>query len=342
MPKDETIQQSFLRRIKEKIGPHVSLADELSSLLGISKDSVYRRMRDETSLTLHEIQVLCKHYEVSVDELFKDAFDVFHFQYKAINRHDFSFEKYLNYILDALKLISQFEEKELVFIAKDIPIFHHFNYPHLLEFKIFFWMKTYLDEPAYADEIFTLGKVPESLIEVSKKIWELYLKIPCTEIWSFETINTNLKQIEYYLESGLMESTDLALTLCDELSQQLFLIKHQAKVGRKVSSLDIKYATENSEGGKFDVFINEILIADNTIFFKMGDLRNTFLTYNTLNLLSTNDQEFCAQTESYIQQLKTKSTHISITSEKERNRFFKVLQERIIRLKSKIMNQMNI
>jgi len=81
--------------------------------------------------------------------------------------------------------------------------------------------------------------------------------------------------------------------------------------------------------GKFTLYKNEILISDNTIFFKMGDKRVTFITHNTMNLLTTAQESFCQQTEDYITNLINKSNLISLTGEKERNRFFNKMGEKI-------------
>ena len=43
----------------------------------------------------------------------------------------------------------------------------------------------------------------------------------------------------------------------------------------------------------FNLYKNDLIIADNTILFKMGEKRMVFLPYNTLNILSTTNEVFC-------------------------------------------------
>ncbi len=46
------IQQQLFKKIREQLPEHLSLADELSGLVGLSADSVYRRIRVKSRLTL--------------------------------------------------------------------------------------------------------------------------------------------------------------------------------------------------------------------------------------------------------------------------------------------------
>jgi hypothetical protein len=55
------IQNNFIELLKRSAPMHISLAEELSELLQISLDSVYRRLRCETDITLTETFAICKH-----------------------------------------------------------------------------------------------------------------------------------------------------------------------------------------------------------------------------------------------------------------------------------------
>jgi hypothetical protein len=81
------------------------------------------------------------------------------------------------------------------------------------------------------------------------------------------------------------------------------------------------------------MYNNEILIADNTVFARMGSKRSVYVNQNSLNLLLTFQEPFCEQTELYLQNLLKKSTQISLTGERERNRFFKNMSDRIMTFK---------
>ena len=70
--KTVTIQEDFFRQIKQKLPSHLSMADEIATLLNISQDSAYRRIRGEKPLTIDEIQLLqegVRQLDLTVDEL---------------------------------------------------------------------------------------------------------------------------------------------------------------------------------------------------------------------------------------------------------------------------------
>ena len=88
--------------------------------------------------------------------------------------------------------------------------------------------------------------------------------------------------------------------------------------------------------GTFRLYCNEVLLGDNTIFVSKDGRTKTFLTYNVINLLVTENSILCGQVESSLRNLTKKSTLISSTSEKERHKFFHTLHQKINDLREKI------
>ena len=55
--------------VKRLLPENQSIVDVLADLLEISSDSVYRRLRNETSLAIEEVSRICEHFNISFDEL---------------------------------------------------------------------------------------------------------------------------------------------------------------------------------------------------------------------------------------------------------------------------------
>jgi len=311
------------------MGQTMSLVDELSDLLSISKDSAYRRIRGETSLTFSEIAKLSKHFEISVDKLFQIQGNTISFDYRSLEI--LSFEDYLKSLLDNLNTINQHPERKLIYAAKDVPIFHYFQFQSLTAFKFFFWRKSILEYPEYQNKIFDFDLVPKGLLETGLKIWNGYLNLPSIEIWSNETINATLRQMEFYWEGGVLNGPD-ALVLCDQMDTLIHHIKREAELGKKI----FHNRDDSGSDKTFELYYNEVAIADNTILFLMGDSRITFIPHNMLNTLSTTHNDFGLHTEHYVRNMIKKSTLISSTAEKERNKFFKKMLGKVQVLRTKI------
>lgn len=325
------IQVRFFKRIKDVLLPQLSLVNEVADLLGISTDSAYRRIRGETALTMEELLLLLKHFRLSLEE-FNNAEDTISFSYKVIDNTEITFETYLNAILEDMEKINQAEQKEIIYAAKDVPIFHHFRYPELTAFKIFFWMKSILNCPSHEHIQFDSNSLSETDMVVADSILKFYISVPSTEIWTDETLNSTLKQVEYSWESGFFKEKEDALLICDQLEAMLNRIKKQAELGYKFLS---DPAAQQPEGN-FKLYLSEVMIGNNNILVKLGQNQVTYLTHNTLNYLITPNTSFCKETESSLRNLMSKSIVLSTASEKQRNQFFKRALDNTAALKARI------
>lgn len=329
--KESTVQIRFFKKIKDMLSPRISLVNEVSDLLGISNDSAYRRIRGETVLTMEELLALLKHYKLSLDGL-DSADDNVSFTYKLIDNTDITFEKYLSAILEDMRRIERVAQKEIIYAAKDIPLFHHFRFPELAAFKIFFWMKSILNCPAYESEVFDILSLKSEEMDLGREILKAYTAIPATEIWTEETLNSTLRQVEYFWDSGFFKARKDALLVCDQLHEMLQHIKKQAELGYKY----LLHPEASQEEGNFRLYLSDVMIGNNNILVKLGETQVTYLTHNTLNYLITIDQGFCKETDGWIKNLMRKSTLLSGASEKQRNQFFRKAQDNIRALQGRI------
>lgn len=321
-----SVQSLFLEEVRKRIPPHLTFVDELAEILSISRDSAYRRMRGETVLSLDEVNAICKAYNISVDEILSPASERVSFGNRFVTEDGFNFEKWLQSIDGNLDMIRSHPDHEMIISAKDVPIFYYFNSGEISAFKMFFWMKSILRYREYDDQMFDPARIPRELLALGERIHHKFTSLCRTELWSDDTIHASLRQIEYYHDCGLFSSPAQGQHLCDELTLMMRHIRELATAG------------VNGNGGRpFNLFKNEILIADNTFLFKMENMRQIFINHNTLNVLSTTHESFCLQTEKYLLNLLNKATKISGTGEKERMRFFNTMEEKIKALKKRIV-----
>lgn len=320
----DSIQTVFLDQIRHRLRENVSFADELAELLNISRDSAYRRIRGETVLSLDEVKKLYDQYGVSLDAIISPTSNMVLFSHHAVDVN-YSLEEWLRSLIQNLEMAKASKELELIFAAKDIPIFHYLLLPELAAFKLFLWSKSIIKDQRHAHVLFQPGIISKEILTGAEKAWQLYASIPSTEIWSEEGINGTLKQIEFYHECGFFAQPDQAIRLCDQLVEFIHQIRQEAANGKK------------SEGGTFTLYQNEILIPDNTIFARIQNERVVYINYNTLDLLTTNQSPFCEKTESYMYNLIKNSALISATAEKERNKFFNKMEERIVACREKLL-----
>jgi plasmid maintenance system antidote protein VapI len=316
------IQSAFLGQIRNRLADNISFADELAELLHVSRDSAYRRIRGETVLSLDEVKKLYEHYGLSIDAIISPDSNMVLINHQSVD-FTYSIKEWLKSLIQNLRVAKSSTDLELIYAAKDIPIFHYFAFPELAAFKLFVWSKSVIKDPLYEHLLYSPELVPKEILTEAAIASELYASIPTTEIWSDEVINGTLKQIEFYQDCKYFSNQEIPTQLYAHLFDLINRIREEATEGKK------------SAGGMFELYQNEILIADNTIFANIHHQPMVYLNLNTMDLLTTHQASFCEKTETYLRNLMKNSTLISATAEKERNRFFHKIEEKILTSKAK-------
>ena len=325
-------QQFFFQQIRDKLPPHISLVDEMEELLEISQDSAYRRIRGEKELSFGEMQKLVSHFGVSADIAFNTASEnVVSFKYNPLNSHTFTMKDYITSAYDTVKSIADKSACKMIYAAKDIPLFHYFAYDEIAAFKMFVWQKTLLGFPEFENKYFSLAAADPELLTLGKKLLKEYNQFPSVELWNEETINSILRQLEFYCEARLFDDMLEAKIITDKIEEYIEHLRKQAELGHK-----FLVGTDQKKMASFEMYNNEVFLSDNTILALMGDKKLTFITHNALNFLTTTNNKFCDTTNDWFNNLIKRSSLISTVSEKQRNQFFGKLQNRLKQTREKI------
>ena len=323
------LQQQLFDVIKKRAGENIPVAEEVAKLLDISSDSAYRRIRGEKNISLDELNKLCNHYRISLDRLMSIQTGGFIFQGQLIERNKFRFEAYLTGLMNNIAYFNSCKEKEIYYLCKDFPIFHHFHFREIAAFKYFFWMKTLLQDPDFRDRKFSFDQYPDELFAIGEKFLAIYNQVPSYEIWNAESINNMVRQVEYYRDMGVFESDKDALILYETFEKLIGHMEKQAAAGYKFAFGD----PGRKSIGPFQMYFNEILIGDNNLLVIIDRVKISFISNNIFNYIMTRDSTFNENTYNYVQNLMKKSTMISSVSEKDRAKFFKLLNDKITRRK---------
>jgi hypothetical protein len=320
------LQQRFLEELKKSSHHKNTFADEIAALLHISPDSAYRRIRGETVLGLEEVQKLCNHYRVSIDSMLAPKPETVVFRHRAIGYEGYTILDWLKSLMRNLEKMTHAREKNILHSGKEIPLLYYFQSREMAAFKIYFWMKSMFLDRAYQSEKFRKSLIPEEYLEVVDKVWEYYSAIDSTEIWTEDSVNVTLNQIEFYHSRGFFEDAQQGVQLCDLFSALLQQVREWASAGSK-----------GVEGGKLMLYKNEILFADNTVLFRVGHRRIVFIPHSMIEVISTTHESYCEQTEKDMLSYIDRSELISVTGEKERNKFFNAMQARIRSTRERVL-----
>ncbi|MBL4752099.1 MAG: hypothetical protein JKY52_00670 [Flavobacteriales bacterium] len=333
---EPTIQNVFFQQIKDRLPSHLALVDEIADTLDISNDSAYRRIRGETSLGFEEIAALAAKHGISLDGLAGSNSDTVAFRYQPLHEEMFSFEEYMASVLADTRKIEQMDGATMTYVANDIPFFQLFGVHEVASFKLFVWTKTILNYSEHKGKKFTmLEGFSDRVRELGNQLIESYCNIPSIEVFHSGSLDSTLNQLEYYYVSGLFEKKGDALVLCDKLSELVEHMQRQAEVEVKFPfGKELPEGTLELRRGNYQLYYNEVLHTDNTILASCGDFKMAYLTNNGHNSLMTTNPVFHDNAERAVKNLLSKSSLVSGTSEKERNRIFMLYQDKIDQMRA--------
>ncbi len=311
------------------------LAKDLSDLLNLSRDSVYRRLRGEASFTIDEAVIIGKEYKISLDLLMSSENNTFGtYRFRPLYEAETKFSENVRAVT---KLLSYFQKQQgnLCYVAEAFPIFRLLETEKLRDFAVYYWKKVILNYPSHQfikfDEDYF---IPQEYLIIVEDLVKQYQSVDLVEIWTKETIQKLLFQIEYAVESGFISSQDIINDLYSELEALLLSVNHQAQSER------------NKLEGNFALYDCEIQLENNCVYAESELVTNCFLNFNNFNNLSIGDEIFNQEVTMWIKNLKARSVQISGQAEKRRNQFFlaqsKMVQASLERSKAFISDNLSL
>lgn len=321
----ENVSQKILFSKLKEITGEKDFIQKISAIIPVSSAGIYRRVNGSTVLTLDEIVLLSKAFNLSYNELFSylpsDEI-VFKFNYDSINQN---FVEYLSGITENLNYISSFEDHIMIYSAKDLPIWHYFSCEYLRSFKIYYWLRTIKKDSAFQSLKFEFDCIPSNYIEAAEQSLDAYSKINSEELWTPSSLNIMIGQINYYFESGIISEEQFEV-LITKLIDLLESIKNQAEKGCKVIS-------NETTSGQYKIYLSEIIGGDNVVYARGGQHQISFHPPILMNYIQTTDLKFCNYIKSSFDRAKSTAELLSVISERNRNMVFNDFKQKILKLK---------
>lgn len=323
---DANLQKELFNHIKNSLPAHISMVDALADLLDISYDSVYRRIRGEKPITLDELKLLCEKFHVSADQLLQLKSESVLFDAPGMNGAAASFKQHMQGMLQQAKYFNSFEKKEMFYLCKDSTIWNFYLFPEIAAFKTFFWAKTINNETELSNKIFSFEEFPYTdCYEIGQQILREFNQIPCVELWNIESMHSTINQVVYYRDAGNFKSSKDFELVVESFLKMIDHLQLQAEKGVKFMPGD----TEVSYKAPIQFYVNELILGNNTMVIDLNGTSLSMVTYSVFHYLFTKDPRFSSKVMNSFNILLSRSTLISKTGEKDRNRFFNSLREKV-------------
>lgn len=304
-------QLTFLDYLKQELPKNTSTIEAVATALDISYDAAHRRVSLKSKFSIDESVTLAKYYNISLDRLFETTAT----QFVSIEKtkHIETEEELQYYFEDSynslLPLLKQ-KESEILYSAKDLPLFYNLNGDALSRFKYYVWLK--LLNPKLALHSFENFAPKPALIEAGKKLKSLYSNLNTTEIWDITSVNSTLKQIHFYFQAG-QTTTATALQLCELLKE---LIVSIAK----------KLVNNTSD---FKLYYNELHLMNNNVLVSTPSTQMLYVPFTLLSYYKTSDIHTCKEAQVFLNKQLQNSKLLNTAGEKERNTFFNKIYAKI-------------
>lgn len=300
------MQTILLEQIKQK-NPEKPLATILSEILKISKDSAYRRIKNEIPLILPEVVKLCTVFDISLDQIIwlnqESKLNVKYFfslQERTIEELYISLLKILIHMIDTGTL-----ETRIYNLTEFIPFYYLARHPNIRKLNYYIWKGTNM-ELDYTTPL--IGReMPE---EINHLFDQLESKVAGTNItWVLSPfwLKNLFNNLAFFRRMKLISEEELAfykeefLVLLDDMENEAGVITEKENTNILLSSV---------------AFIGTTLLS-----MQKEKATDLVLFYNTNILVSTNPLTNKAQKD-WIKNVCEKSLNISRGGILERKRFF--------------------
>lgn len=308
----------------ERILQTGATAHDLAKTLNLGLGAVYKRLKGETLLDIHEIALLTEAYNLPLDALFQPGKGMVSFVFPTMLQPVRQLEQYLSSVLDLMVWANRLPGMQIFYSTAEIPIFHYMHFPELCAFKLYMWNRTTWELPEWEDKPFN----PESFLE-NRRIQHLreaiivnYNTLHSIEFWPVSILDNTLNAINYCQESGAFARPNEAQLLRAQLAALVQHQKEMAKAGRKFSPGGAPDTTSNV----FTLYHNEIAHTNITVLLEWEKGRMAIATFDNPNFMHTTEPEFTQYASGWFTKLRKRSLLISKEGEKHRNRYFNLLQ----------------
>lgn len=286
------------------------LVNELTDLLLIEKESVYRRLRKEIPFTLMEAGLIATAFGISLDDLV--------FGVNNEMKSNYLWESYEEYYLfdqdklarfnDFIKEICKSEFNESAFIMNTFDPFFFSQFDYLTRFVIFKWMhKFYRDVHTQFEEV-----KPEDEYLRLKNETAIYLSKLKSRCYIFDPafVTNFINDIHYFESAHLIERKSIEC-----LKDDLFIIMDKLE-----ESATTGYYLQT--GSKFELYVANISIGQSCSYIgSENNFLSVLISFELLTCSSKRKKNYEA-VKNWFQRVKGLSTQISVSADKERVLFF--------------------
>ncbi len=300
----------FIKILKQKTPEEMNAVDMLTSIVPMSKEAAYRRLRGEIDFTVTEILKIAQKLNISLDNLIKpDKYWCYNVKTIPIKEESFM-ENYIDWAqntLNSMRELRSRPEHYSISLNNNISLLYLFNYKMLSKLRLYKWMyqRNVHSKPPKISEF----HIPPEIIAIEKMILKELHQTHISFIYAQEFIKSLTDDIDYFRHLDLISKEEV-----DQMKQESFSLlkdmENDAIQGKNQQMPCTIHVTNLKFDGDFVYWHNDVI---SKITFRLFGI----------NHYSVDDAEAVNEMKNWINMLFKCSTLISFSGEKKRMEFFK-------------------
>ena len=340
---DNEMDQSFFQKkffeviARRNAHNNTPILHDVMDTLDIRKGAAYKRMNGDTSMTIEEVVKLSQHFDVSLDAIFRGNRYISFFHpfltqnEKGTKGTTSEFFDQFAFFLKPLKTNEPEEDKELNYLANEIPIFYYFSHRYIFTFLLSVWKHLHWDEGQI--EIQDTKMYDDQIEHFRKEITTNYYGHPVTEIWNSNMLNNLYQQIIFCITIRAFKEERFIKRLIIDIEK---LISHLREIA--ISGIKSIEGTP-SDSSELKIYLNDFGNYLNLVLYKSKFIKSSFIGYDYPQFIVSHNQKFYEYSLEWINKIKKRSVLISSEGYQYRELFFikletdfKLFQERVDKL----------
>ncbi len=321
------IQEDLLNHIRDRLGDQENWVDLIAETLSLSKPAVYKRLNGTTSLSIQDLAILMKRFDLSFDALIHTDKLTVDFHLPTSGDTVKNFIEFLDPIKQFVLSLSSLTDLSIWHATSELHLFYYFLDKDLTNFKMFLHAKTLWNLEGYEHQKFSMNDFPGSHIiaEETDEILKHYFKAPNIELWNENIMTNTLNQIKYFLISGYFKNPEEALVLCEKMRS---LVRHLCKMAEHGKKF---YPGENisSSAGNYELYHNEVSYTNNIMLINSPKHAQVFTTYNNPNFMLSSNEKLISYTKTWFDRVRKLSQPVSLNAHQSRMLLFNQIEKKI-------------
>jgi hypothetical protein len=302
--------KKLITAILKNIPGNIKPVAYLTGVLGMSRESAYRRIRNDIPFTTEELGQLASKLSFSVDNIIEENnlerafFEFYSKERDPVQIYLMMLEKF-NKLLEEML---QTNNIELIIALNGFPPTFRVFFNNLFKFTFYKWL--HQSNEFSLSPHFSSVTLPDDMIRLQKKIKRNMMKIDNSVLILDPNVFSSLaKDIQYYYQRKLLDEADFYL-LKDELKNMIDLFETIARTG----VFDSK--------SKISLYLSSLHINANTAYFSYGETVKTMIWVFTVDPIIIQNLKVSARQKKWLLSLRRQSTLISQSNEILQAEFF--------------------